>query len=314
MEVVLNLIKMVHCKNIFFALILFLPKANAQFLWQSLDAPNSSGTFIDGIEGNNLVGSFNDSSTPANATKGFLYDGSTWTVLEAPGAIYTRALKISGDRIVGFFQDSGFVDHGFICQNGIWTTLNHPESQGLGTQIRAISGSSIIGTFNNSQGGSTPFIYDGNSWTTLLSAPNTYTVPNGISGSVIVGYDYGNWPNGNLNGFVKTETGWTLLNFPGSGDTALHDIDGNNIVGDYTNTAGYWLSLGLLYNGTEWTTLQMPDSIHTGARGIDGNKIVGEYADSNNVYRGFILTVPEPSAISLLVFGGVVVALGRRKK
>jgi hypothetical protein len=58
----------------------------------------------------------------------------------------------------------------------------------------------------------------------------------------------------------------------------------------------------------------MPDSIHTGARGIDGNTIVGEYADQNNVYHGFILTVPEPSAVSLLAVGLGGLAMMRRRR
>jgi hypothetical protein len=42
--------------------------------------------------------------------------------------------------------------------------------------------------------------------------------------------------------------------------------------------------------------------------------LIGDYINPQEGGIGFIRTVPEPSAISLLVFGGVVVALGRRKK
>ena len=58
----------------------------------------------------------------------------------------------------------------------------------------------------------------------------------------------------------------------------------------------------------------MPDSIHTSARGIYGNTIVGEYADQNNIYHGFILTVPEPSALSLLAVGLGGLAILRRRR
>jgi len=294
--------------------VCFSLDAKGQFNWQTLDAPNSSATFIYGIDGNNIVGSFQENTGGNIITKGFLFNGFTWTTLEAPGATYTRPLKISGNKVVGFFQDSNFFDYGFIYENGVWNVFSHPDSQGLGTQFRGIDGSTIVGTYNSPSGGSKMFSFDGQNYTNLLNTNNVYTVPNGISGSTIVGYDYGDWPNIKLNGFVKTDGNMSLLNYPNSGDTALHDIDGDKIVGDYSITTGDWLTLGLFYDGSSWTTLQMPDSIHTGARGIDGNTIVGEYADQNNVYHGFILTVPEPSALSLLAVGLGGWAMIRRRR
>jgi hypothetical protein len=294
--------------------VCFSLDVKAQFNWQTLDAPNSSATFIDGIDGNNIVGSFQYNNGGNIINAGFLFNGFTWTTLEAPGSTYTRPLKISGNKIVGFFQDSNLFDRGFIYENGVWNVFSHPDSQGLGTQFRGIDGSAIVGTYNSPSGGSKMFTFDGQNYTNLLNTNNVYTVPNGITGSTIVGYDYGDWPNTKLNGFVQTDGNMSLLNYPNSGDTALHDIDGNKIVGDYSITTGNWLTLGLLYDGSSWTTLQMPDSIHTGARGIDGNTIVGEYADQNNVYHGFILTVPEPSAVSLLAVGLGGLAMMRRRR
>lgn len=305
MRNLISLIGLVFC---------FSFEVTGQLSWQTLDAPNSSATFIDGIDGNNLVGQFQENVNGNIITKGFLFDGFTWTTLEAPGATYTRPLKISGTKVVGFFQDSNFVDHGFIYENGNWNVFSHPDSQGLGTQFRGIDGSSIVGTYNAPSGGSRMFFFDGQIYTNLSYTNNVYTVPNGISGSTIVGYDYGDWPNIKLNGFVKTDGNISLLNYPNSGDTALLDVDGNKIVGDYSITTGDWLTLGLLYDGSSWTTLQMPDSIHTSARGIYGNTIVGEYADQNNVYHGFILTVPESSALSLLAVGLGGWAMIRRRR
>lgn len=75
-------------------------------VWTSLNCPGtSSGTYVFGIDGRNLVGTSGD--------HGFLYNGSDWILLNYPGAFYTKAKGIYGDRIVGTYTDATGT-HGFI--------------------------------------------------------------------------------------------------------------------------------------------------------------------------------------------------------
>jgi hypothetical protein len=86
------------------------------------------------------------------------------------------------------------------------------------------------------------------------------------------------------------------------------------VVGDYR--VGDWTAptRSFLFDGTEWTYLDAPSAKSTFAFGVDGNTIVGSYNDTSDVSHGFILTVPEPSALSLCAVGlGGLVMMRRRR-
>jgi hypothetical protein len=53
--------------------------------WKTLDKPGATSTAIYGIQGNNLVGSYDG--------HGFLYDGINWTILDISGASWKDNLK-----------------------------------------------------------------------------------------------------------------------------------------------------------------------------------------------------------------------------
>ncbi len=86
-------------------------------------------------------------------------------------------------------------------------------------------------------------------------------------------------------------------------------IDGNNIVGYYTNPDNS--GGAFLYNGTTWTALDYAEAGGLAARDILGNRIVGNYY-GDYAQHGFILTIPEPTTLSLLALG--VLALMKRKR
>ena len=77
-----------------------------------------SGTFVNGISGNNVVGSFTD---VMGQNHGFVYDGSTYIAIDDPNAgakqFGTIATAISGTTVVGTYWDANNVAHGFIATN-----------------------------------------------------------------------------------------------------------------------------------------------------------------------------------------------------
>ena len=91
--------------------------------WTTLDMPEGRGsTRIEGIDGSNLVGMYEDGSYSYH---GVLYDGANWTTLDKPGASRTDISGIDGSNLVGMYQDvSGF--HSFLYDRTTWTTLGFP--------------------------------------------------------------------------------------------------------------------------------------------------------------------------------------------
>jgi hypothetical protein len=74
---------------------------------------------------------------------------------------------------------------------------------------------------------------------------------------------------------------------------------------------GFDRPYGFYYDGTTWFSLSYPGSRSTVARAISGNNIVGYYTDADGTQHGFILTVPEPTTLSLLALGGLLIARRR---
>lgn len=66
-------------------------------------------------------------------------------------------------------------------------------------------------------------------------------------------------------------------------------------------------------NADTWTTLDMPGAVATNAFGIDCSNIVGSYYNYDVGWRGFLYTIPEPSTLLLLGFGGLALLRKRSR-
>jgi hypothetical protein len=114
---------------------------------KTLAKPGSSATIAKGIDGSNIVGTFNDDS----GSHGFIYDGSTWSTLDKPGAYTTVPYDIDGHNIVGIYQASSTSAwNGFLYNGSTWTTINLPGA--FATQVSSISGNNIVGLCYDSAG------------------------------------------------------------------------------------------------------------------------------------------------------------------
>ena len=97
-----------------------------------LNAPGtvtSSGyTAANGInDAGHVAGDFETAYGTGN--QGFLYEGGQFTVIDDPnaGPQGTSAQGINNvDQIVGFYTDSAGMTHGFIDNNGVFTTVDDP--------------------------------------------------------------------------------------------------------------------------------------------------------------------------------------------
>jgi hypothetical protein len=282
---------------------------NAQLNWQTFDVPGATHTWIDGIDGETIAGSFYDGST----TKGFLYNRQTevFNILQAPSGDWTLPLAISNGTVVGSIgSNSSYVRNGFAYYSGSnsWSLLNPPQGVQNDLEAYGIDGANIVG--GTARGMS--FLLNGSNWTFFNSPFGTFSSAHGISGDKIVG-SFSSDDNGG-GGYIKENDTWTLLNVSGATETIPRDIDGNMVVGDYR--VGDWSAptRSFLFDGAIWTYLDAPSAKSTFAFGVDGNTIVGSYNDTSDVSHGFILTVPEPSAVSLLAVGLGGLAMLRRRR
>lgn len=232
--------------------------ADVTYNYSILDVPGASDTAAYAIDGNNIVGYYDDDT----GTHGFLYDGTTYRTLDDltsqapdfPDYAGTWACGIDGSNIVGYYQ-------GYNPQNMTWTT----------------NGFLYNGTTASYQTLDVPGSNTGTTWAW------------GISGNNIVGYYWVTKPSGidyNIFGFLYNGTTYQTLSVPGASSTQAYGVSGNNIVGYYADDANN--NHGFLYNGTTYQTLDFPGATATYALGISGDNIVGYYQTEEGGIKGFL--------------------------
>jgi probable HAF family extracellular repeat protein len=138
-------------------------------VWTTLDDPAAGATGVTSASAINdqgqIVGTFRDGT----GNHGFLYSGGTWTTLDDPFAHSsvdnpfphsTIATGINdAGQIVGTYKDSANQAHGFVYQNGAFTTVDDPQASGSsfsgtsGTQALGINDAGqIVGSYFNVHG------------------------------------------------------------------------------------------------------------------------------------------------------------------
>ena len=175
------------------------------------------------------------------------------------------------------------------------------------TSVFGISGQNIVGYYRDSSAAYHGFIYNGSTYTTLddpLAGDGTYAF--GVDGKNVVGVYYD--ASDVLHGFFYNGSTYKTLDDPLAGNgfeqgTSATGISGGDIVGHYADSSG--LSHGFLFDGSTYTTLDDPLG-RTILYGISGDSIVGSFGS-----HGFIATIPEPSAFTLLCVGAVVMTARR---
>ena len=313
-------------------------------LVSSLDS--QSGAHGVSANGEVVVGFSNDNSGSAGSTKSFMWSQSGgMQVLDSYNFLGTP-MGISGDGNVVCGTGGGRGGARWTATTGT-QTLNEgiPSSGGVAnfqfafpTAISSdgnflVGGGSLSGTkraYRWSMSGGTQLLPS-----TSLLVPHT---AKGVSadGSVSVGYGIDN--NGRETAFRWDQAGGLLsLGTLGTESHMMGSIansvsgDGLAVVGESANQAFIWSAANGMQSLQTILTNQGIDlsgwNLSTAtAISLDGSTIVGSASKSIRTGTGkqgitttyteaFVVTgIPEPSSLSLLALGGVVVALGRRKK
>jgi probable HAF family extracellular repeat protein len=137
-----------------------------------------------------------------------------FTTLDVPGSSFPNSTFANGinasGQIVGGFFSTGPNSHGFLLDNGGYTTLDAPGS--FSTSANGINASAqIVGSYYDVAGHGHGFLFDQGSYTTLDVPGSTYTRANGIndSGQIVGDYiDAGGTGHGFLLDTVATPH-WT---------------------------------------------------------------------------------------------------------
>jgi len=269
--------------------------------WTTLAFPGARQTAPEGVSGGRVAGWYVDAS---NRTRGFIYDGTTWSTVEYPGTggYGTYLTGIHESNVVGYYGN-GSNNIGFVYDGTSFTVLDNPL--GSNTSPRGMSGDRIVGTSSN--GG---FIYDGSVYSPF-NYPGAYvTSPRDLEGALIVGNYYDS--SYNMHAFLHDGNNWTTLQHPDAypmNSTYAHGVSGNKVVGTFYNSTGYH---GYIYSPAGWALLDNPNGHNTVPRDINGDQVVGNFRDSQGVNQGFMVTIPEPSMLSLFVLNSLTLTLRRR--
>jgi probable HAF family extracellular repeat protein len=135
----------------------------------------------------------------------------TFATLDVPGASYASTIPTginSSGQIVGYFQDAAGNDHGFLFDQGSYTTLDVPG--GTGTWAIGINDSGqIVGSYRDAANNDRGFLLDQGSYT-ILYVPGSYgTYAHGINAAgQIVGYY---WDHTGQHGFLLDNGSYTTL-------------------------------------------------------------------------------------------------------
>ncbi|MEN6383965.1 MAG: PEP-CTERM sorting domain-containing protein [Phycisphaerales bacterium] len=171
--------------------------------WTLLDFPGAGDTYIQGIDGSNIAGYYQDET----GLHGFVYNGTTWNTLLYPwtnsGYVDTSVVGISGNNVAicdyGYYGTPDSVIYNI--ENQTWSTIELP---GAGfTGVMAIDGSNIVGGYGEGEGYEYYFLYDGTSWTTFdfSFSHSSIVAITDMDGDNIVGHYSG---SGGVHGFIAT--------------------------------------------------------------------------------------------------------------
>jgi len=207
---------------------------------------------------------------------------ASFTSHNYPGATATYAYGINNKgQVVGSYHNpTDDLDHGFLYEAGIYTTIDPPNSDA--TYAYSINSlGQIAGTYDDTSTGYTKgFVYDGTSFSsyqypsanTPFAAVNSSGQAVGFAVSLEESFSY------NINTSQSTLSNWATI--PGcpsysSSSTDAQDINDSGLI------VGNCPSGGFVYNGSSFTIVNDPG----GASSITGisnsGLLVGEYFASD---------------------------------
>lgn len=150
-----------------------------------------------------------------------------------PGSPLTEATGINNSgTIVGFYYDANSNRHGFILNNGVYTTYDKPGA--ARTLLTGINNQGkIVGFYRNLNGIAYGFTLLNGVTTEVFFPEAASTKLHGINNDGLIIGEYED-ASGIIHGFLLKDGKYITLDFPGAFDTSVLEInDSGVIVGSY---------------------------------------------------------------------------------
>ena len=285
----------------------------------TIDPPGAGATVVTDVDDRGrVVGAFIDAKQTAIGAFVREPDGRFTTIAHPDAGFYgTFPEGINNEgQIAGSYADANDRRHGFVLDNGAYTTVDAPDAPGNTTVLDIDDRGRLVGASGLVSYG---YLADGRGRPIEIDAPRVAsdTFPAGVNNrGAIVGYsDQGTARS--YHGFLRDRRGrFRRIDIPGAKGTAATRInDRRQIVGFYSETndnPGTATDIRgfLLDRRGRLERIDVPGATATQAAGINNHgEIAGVYVDAAGVPHGFLrdrngqlTTIDVPDAAATLAF------------
>jgi probable HAF family extracellular repeat protein len=234
----------------------------------------------------------------------------TFTQIDFPGAFVTAVSGINDrGQFTGAYIDAGGTQHGFLLDDGVFTTIDFPGSADFNIARGINDRGQIVGTFFDAQEITRSYLLDDGIFTLLDIPGENGDTANGINNrGQIVGtfFDTADLPHGILfdkGAFTQFEPPGATASVP----SAINDH--GQIVGFFADAGA--LVHGFFFDDSVFTRIDFPGTPPvTAAQGVNNRgQIVGAFGISFQQLHGFLLDdgaytqIDFPGSILTSLFG-----------
>jgi probable HAF family extracellular repeat protein len=264
------------------------------YTYTKIQPPGAIYTEATGINNAGIiVGTYWDAQSVRH---GFKYDGTTYTNIEFPGSSHNYGIGIGhAGQILGthsVLAEGPY--HGFILENGVFTSFDYP---GMDTDGRGINADGQIAGVYNAGGLTTPhgYVKTGDEYVPIDYPGSWGTEAWGINNNGVVSGNYYDTSAGGIHGFVYSNGTYTSVNFPGASTTRLTRLNNlNQAVGWHSQGAR---TLGFVLSGNSYRSVSYNDADSTVAVDInDVGQIVGKFTGPDCPMGCGFLATPKAGA------------------
>ena len=182
-----------------------------------------------------------------NVTAGYVFIGAKTTLLLVPGSdvIYggTFATAINeAQTVTGYYFAGGAYEHGFVYQNGTFTSFDVPNALGGTFPAFLANDGTIAGSYASAPGAAeVGFVVRGGEFTTINPPGATMSGVSAVGpGGELVGSF---WNGSGGHGFIYRAGTYYTIDVPGGTYTTIGAVNARGtLVGTYQNASGTVLS------------------------------------------------------------------------
>jgi hypothetical protein len=284
------------------ALLACLPAAaqtdsdsSSSYTFTTINFTGDTFTQLLGINNSNEIAGYHGVSV----NQGFTYNTSTkaFTNENYPKSVQTQVIGISNSpvRTVGFYIDTANKTHGFLDNNGTFSTVDFPQ-KAFNQLLGQNDNQQAVGYYSPKTDGSSQqqaFVYDENGGVfELIIVPNSInTQATGINNSGNICGFYQDSKNVN-HGWLLVNGTLTVLNYPESTGTQALGLNNKGlVVGTYTDSANNSHGFTYTTSTAKWASIDDPSGVGTTiVNGVnDSGDLVGFYGTSP-INSGFMAT------------------------